>query len=89
MAFSQHRNQAFVIVAEVGEGYIDYLEGDGSDAAENETFLKLYAFGPFDIFHERHIFALARIMLAFTIQMSMDMVESQEGSLDVEMTQDE
>ena len=69
---SQHRHQVFLTLAKVDNGYIDYLTKQENVQLKELSFLKLYCFGPFNIFNSRHVFTLGRIALALTVQLSLD-----------------
>ena len=67
---SQHRQEVYVSVAQYDDGYLKYMKGEDKDS--DRSFLTMHCFGPWDILYYKHIHQIARLLLDFTIQVSME-----------------
>lgn len=71
MLVSQHRHHVYVSIAVYDDGYIKYLKGE-KDKDFPRSFLTMNCFGPWDIFKYKNVHQIARLLLDFTIQVSME-----------------
>ena len=71
MLVSQHWHELYVNVAEYDHGYLKYLKGE-EDKDSDCSFLTMNCFCPWDILYYKHIHQTARLLLDFTIQVSME-----------------
>lgn len=81
---SQHYDDIFLTVARFSPGYLAYLldekevsTNDAEVPTNDDDFLKLHCFGPFNIFIHKQVRAIGRMLQVLTIQESMDRIQRQ------------